>query len=343
MQIKEIAENINDRAKNYKMKDFSQIRKKLHSNITRSPPGNIFTFHTIKDEYVFHHGGRKELQFNIGFIEENDEDLFRYGIALSLETSQTLPDYTILDKKFLRLNEFIKANRAKLKGYKLYYHGNKGRIFLPVDEINSEVFNEDNFIFLGKIAPMDKIDYDNVLSTFDDLLDAYLYVEGKGELTEIDTTTDEEFIFELKSSKRVENASRLPPANLVEVDLRHNQIQGKIRNILIEKFGEGTVGEENNTGFGTSIDLVAKYNSELIFYEIKTASSIRLCFREAIGQLIEYAYWSKKTKPTKLIIVSENPITDKARNYLQTLRNDLHLNIYYQQFDFDNNKLSQEY
>lgn len=345
MSIEEIAQNINEKAKDYKMRDFPQIRKRLH-NLDRNPPSNIFTPNlTIFEEYAFHHGGRKELQFNIGFIEEKEKEYFRYGLGFSLQTSRTLPDFSILDNKFLRFSEFIKENKSKLSDYVLYYHEpeDDDRIFIQVDELDKKLFFEDNFIFLGKMCPPDQINYNEILTTFDELLDAYIYVEGQGELVEIDSTTEEEFKFEPKFSERVKKSLRQHPASKVEVDLRHNQIQGKIHYLLNEKFGDKHVGDENNTGFGKFIDLVVKNNSDLIFYEIKTSSSLRLCFREAIGQLIEYAYWSKKTKPTKLIVISENPITEKARKYLQTLRDDLHLNIYYQQYDFDRNKLSQEY
>jgi hypothetical protein len=347
MEIKEIANNINEKAKEYTMGNFPSIRKKLH-NLNRNPPSNIFTLQTIFDDYAFHYGGRKELQYNIGyFMDKKGNELFRYGIALSLERSRTLPDYRVLDKKFSKFNEFIKTNKEKLSEYILFFVDDELEAMynlIPVNNgLKDELFREGVFIFLGKSVPFDKIDYNEVLSTFDDLLDAYKFVEGNEELVEIDTTTDGKFKFEPKFSERVEKSLRLPPANKVEVELRHNQIQGKIRRLLIERYGIKSVGEEINTGFGTSIDIVVKNDSEIIFYEIKTASSLRLCLREAIGQLLEYAYWSKKTKPSKLVIISENPISDEANNYLQTLRDDLYLNVYYQQFDIINNRLSREY
>jgi len=348
MQIKEIAETINKKAKDYKMGTFNQIRKDLHSNLTRLPPKKIFISpHTITKYYAFHYGGRNELQFNIGFPKVNRK-LFRYGVALSLRESQALPDYTVLDKQFLRLSEFMKVNKSKLSGYKLYYDNDinnirERMIFLPIGEINPELFAEGVFIFLGKIIPQEEIDYDDILSTFDDLLEAYKYAEGKGELIEIDTTTDGEFTFEPKISERVEKALRSHKASKTEVDLRHNQIQGRVALLLVQKYGKDTAGTENHTGFGTNIDIVVKKNFELIFYEIKTSDSIRLCLREAIGQLLEYAYWSEKTKPTKLIVISENQITVEAQKYLQKLRNDFGLNLYYQHFDFDENTLSSLY
>src|ERR1700754_2452274 len=40
--------------------------------------------------YAFHKGGRRELQFNVGF--EEDGAYFRYGVAFSLEPSRDLSD-----------------------------------------------------------------------------------------------------------------------------------------------------------------------------------------------------------------------------------------------------------
>ena len=117
------------------MASFLQLRKRLR-NLERLPPKKIFTSQTIKDHYAFHHGGRKELQFNIGFIERDGEDKFRYGVALSLEESQSLPDYTVLDKKFIRFSDFIKTNKSKLSKFEMYYHDDErdDRVYIPVTD-----------------------------------------------------------------------------------------------------------------------------------------------------------------------------------------------------------------
>ena len=327
------------------MWSFRQIKKDLHGVKTRTYSHKIFITNTIfNDDYAFHNGGRKELQYNIGYIEENSQTLFRYGVALSLQISRNFKNPSILEKQFIRLNEYLRFNKSKLSDYCLFYHDEEDIYHsLSLDTINNSLFREGYFIFFGKTMPLDKIDFDKILTTFDELLDMYKYVEGNGELTEPNTTTDNVFKFEPGFSPSVGKSSRKVSVGKRDVDLRHNQIQDKMYHIFVKYHGEKNVRKEQNTGVGTSIDLVVKMKSGLIFYEIKTHSSLRYCIREALGQLIEYGYWPKKRNPYKFIIVSERDVNNDAIEFLKTLRDEMNLNIYYQQFDFDNNTLSDLY
>ncbi len=54
----------------------------------------------MTEDWAFHYGGRSEIQYNIGFEDEG----FRFGLAFSLETSQTLPDINLLKPKIKKLN-----------------------------------------------------------------------------------------------------------------------------------------------------------------------------------------------------------------------------------------------
>lgn len=56
--------------------------------------------------------------------------------------------------------------------------------------------------------------------------------------------------------------------------------------------------------------------------------------RQALPQLLEYAYWQGDTKRAdSLIIVSPKKITAKADAYLEFLRVQFKLNIHYLQFE----------
>lgn len=339
MDIKEIAETINAKAKDYQMSTFFQLRKQLHGK-ERVKSKNIFTSQSIFDDYAYHIGGRHELQFNIGFIKRDGEDKFRYGVALSLEENKSLPEYRELEKQFIRFTEFLKVNKSKLSHYELYYHDDvrEDRCYISIDKLNDKLYRRDVFIFFGKIIPHDEIDIDDVLTTFDRLLEIYIYAEGTDEIKK-----DEKKIKSKSDiAEKAEEAIRKITAKTIVSDLRHIKIQKKIFRIFCDIFGEEHVSYEDTTDIGTNIDLVVDA-SEFIYYEIKTHPHIRLCIREALGQLIEYAYWSNKKKPDKLIIISENPITNDTKEFLRTLREDINLNIYYQYFDFDNNKLSKQY
>lgn len=118
------------------------------------------------------------------------------------------------------------------------------------------------------------------------------------------------------------------------VDLVHNQIQNNLYTSLSKKYGKNNVGTEQETGHGSQVDLVQKYNvKQYIFYEIKTNYSVRLCIREALGQLLEYAYYPRSNNAKKLVIVSPIVPTTEVKTYLRTIRSRFKIPIYYQRYD----------
>ncbi len=115
--------------------------------------------------------------------------------------------------------------------------------------------------------------------------------------------------------------------------LLHNEIQNQMYEDLVARYGKACVGTEVPTGDGTAIDIVVKTDRFCWFYEIKTGSSVRVCIRQAIPQLLEYAYWQgDDSRADKLIIVSLKKLTPQAAAYLDFLRQKFKLNIHYEQF-----------
>ncbi len=122
------------------------------------------------------------------------------------------------------------------------------------------------------------------------------------------------------------------PKAEAEAELLHNEMQTKLYNDLCAIHGEDYVGTENSTGSGTSIDLVVQTPKFRWFYEIKTADSVRACIRQAIPQLLEYAYWQcDASTADKLIVVGPAAITPEAEKYLNFLRDTFKLELSYQQ------------
>jgi hypothetical protein len=112
--------------------------------------------------------------------------------------------------------------------------------------------------------------------------------------------------------------------------LIHNDLQNKLYDHLTGVHGKQHVGTELTGGPpGTSIDLVVRTAKGHIFYEIKTSRSIRKCIREAVPQLLEYAYWPKDDRASELVIVSMNKPTTDAKEYLAMLRKRFGLPIYH--------------
>ncbi len=113
--------------------------------------------------------------------------------------------------------------------------------------------------------------------------------------------------------------------------LLHNEIQTRLYEELAKLHGAANVGTEVPSGHGaTSIDLVVKTAKFCSFYEIKTAPSVKACIRQALPQLLEYAYWDgKKARCDKLIIVGPKPVTKAAQAYLDFLRKTFGLELSY--------------
>jgi hypothetical protein len=119
-----------------------------------------------------------------------------------------------------------------------------------------------------------------------------------------------------------------------QAELLHNAIQNGLYEQLVKKYGNACVGTENATGHGTSIDVVVKTDTFCWFYEIKTSRSVKACIRQAIPQLLEYAYWdAAKGKADELVIVGPKAVTKQAEAYLEFLRREFGLNLRYEHFE----------
>jgi hypothetical protein len=86
LDITAIAQELNSKANAHAIGQLQTIRAKL-KGFARRPGSNIFSSQTIQSDYAFHHGGRSELQFNIGAEEVSGKSELRHGIAFSFELS----------------------------------------------------------------------------------------------------------------------------------------------------------------------------------------------------------------------------------------------------------------
>jgi hypothetical protein len=123
-----------------------------------------------------------------------------------------------------------------------------------------------------------------------------------------------------------------PTQSEVVANLRHNEIQTDLYTQLVKKYGAGNVGTEVPTGDGTAVDIVVNTGHTFWFYEIKIADTLRAGIRQAIPQLLEYAFWRcEDDRAEKLFIVAEFPLSEAADKYLQYLRTRFTVPIYYLQ------------
>lgn len=183
MNIGDIAYKINELCEGHEIERLQDFRKRTTGSFRTY---GIFSAAGIKvdDGYAFHDGGRKELQFNIS----NDEGFFRYGVAFSLEPSQSLPDpVAILEPRIERFNRFVKDNPTFFSEYSMWYWQNDNRSSdMKVQEIGDDLITNNTFIFIGnKIdKPIEKLSsssYKKILETFDHLYTLYRYVQSGSE------------------------------------------------------------------------------------------------------------------------------------------------------------------
>jgi len=174
-KLKDIADSLNRKSKEYQIGELQEIRKEL-KGLSKKATSDIFVDapNTMTDNWAYHYGGRSEIQFNIGFEEEG----LRYGMAFSLETSQTLPDIDLLRPKIKKLNVLIQEEPELFGEYKMWYwrEGRRSNIS-EVRKISSDLIQNGTFIFIGKLMEPNHLDYDEILKTFDSMLNIYREVE----------------------------------------------------------------------------------------------------------------------------------------------------------------------
>jgi hypothetical protein len=183
------------------------------------------------------------------------------------------------------------------------------------------------------------LDLHKVFAVSPEYLKSWLQSKGLPPPPEEVTVEDEgaEFEFHFQSGHNpkkegeVEHKTRKERA---KARMLHNEIQTALYNYLALIHGKENVGTEN-----CGVDVVVKLEDGCVFYEIKTDNSVVACIRQAIGQLLEYAYWPDKENAKRLVIVSQNGLTAKTKLYLEHLRTRFGMPIYYEQFDVNAHEL----
>jgi hypothetical protein len=325
-----IAEKINALAPAYKVGGVQKTRKKI-GKLSRLPSKVLFDRRTVFEDWGWHYGGRREMQFNIGL----EGDLFRYGVAFSLERSQSLPAIDILFPKISLFNEYIAEYGERYLDLRMwrYVKGKKSELYLP-GPISKEMINEGTFIFLGATQNKENIDYALVLETLDRLFPLYLHTEGDSASEGFQNKSFAGFVFKAGCARKPSATGGSQKEKALDILLRHNDIQYALYERMCLEYGHDNVGAEINVD-GLSIDLVVKVKGEYWFYEIKTASSAKACIRQGLGQILEYSYWPGHQVAARLIIVGEPKLTSDEEMYLSRLRNEMSIPVEYMVIDLN--------
>ena len=151
-----------------------------------------------------------------------------------------------------------------------------------------------------------------------------------------------DFIFTPGGVRKKGKATVTYREQVKEIDLVHNQIQEVVYGLLAKAHGKGSVSCELSTGHGTKIDIAVKVADSHIFYELKTANTAKECIREALSQLLEYAYYPSNERASKLVVVAPVSLSQDSKSYLDKLRKLFNIPIFYQHFDIERNRLERE-
>lgn len=341
MRLPEVVTTVNERALGRPIGGLQEWRK-ARKRLDRLPSRKLFNASTLHESYVFHVGGRSELQYNIGFETVGEVRKFRHGVAFSLEPSQSLPDVTVLLPKIARFNKYVRVYPNAFDGFQMWHSLKDGQRSEThsVTTIADAVAQRDFFIFIGRLQPIDAICVDAILDDFDRLLPVYEYVEGEDSFPARAPESERDgFAGSLSKQQRAVKASYERRAKAVEVELRHNEIGDALALYLETIHGEGSTAKELPTGNGTNIDVAVRVNGKSIYYEVKTGASAQACIREALGQLLEYSCWPGATRADRLVVVGEAPFDKKAKTYIECLNKDFSLRIEYRQFDMKSRRL----
>lgn len=120
--------------------------------------------------------------------------------------------------------------------------------------------------------------------------------------------------------------------------LKHNNLSNEMVKFLKRKGYTDVVTDKEFVDI-QAIDPQGKK----IYFELKTADTVKLSIRQALGQLLEYNHYPNKNNADKLIIVTSLEITQQDMQYLIGMRSRYNIPVYYQQFDMDKKSLSKEY
>lgn len=125
----------------------------------------------------------------------------------------------------------------------------------------------------------------------------------------------------------------------VEYDPYHDRMQNMLKEHLEESYKKeyDKVCIEKNR-----VDIKARTrDGKWHYFEIKTYQP-KMCIRQSLGQIMEYAFWPDVQKAEKLIIIGDTTPDEEAVKYLRYIREKFNIPVYYKSFDMNKKTLSMD-
>lgn len=170
------------------------------------------------------------------------------------------------------------------------------------------------------------------------IIDKYLSSHVESGIPLADKELDDKYVKALPGYKGyIETIQKAKKTGAVKVKasdyimtFQHNELSNAMVNYL-KKNGYQYVKAEDDY-----VDISCNDSSgKKIFFELKTAKTVKAAIREAMGQLLEYNHYPNNNKADKLIIVTAHEPEKEDMQYLLGLRTIYHIPVYYQQFDMN--------
>lgn len=108
------------------------------------------------------------------------------------------------------------------------------------------------------------------------------------------------------------------------VEQKHNKIQEALKAKLVEEYGKENILLEENY-----VDVKLIQTNYVGLYEVKSASYASDCVREALGQILFYAYHDKDKRAKKIYVVGQYPANEQDKGYIQYVKDKLKLDFEY--------------
>ena len=338
--LEEILDELNRRSAAHQIGELQVLRATMKGKPLPKSDSSRRIFRDVRKskngDYAFHYGASagRELQFNIG-LEGNT---LRYGVAFSFEPSINKPWPELsatLRGKVIHFNEFIASQAGDFSDMRMWHEVNDALVGgdeTPAPIPWERTMRKGAFIFLGMRQEVHHLNYDLLLSTLDRLLPLYRFVET-GVLPKAIPFAFTPLPWVDKSDATVATQAQ----KQIDVSLRHNEMQKHLYMRLELVYGKQNLAPEHPCGEASRMDLVVKQQDEYWIFEIKTAQSPRACIREAMGQLLEYAFWPGSLKVSRLIVVGGVPLDDDSASYLRCLKERFSIPLDYEYISIDQN------
>lgn len=115
-------------------------------------------------------------------------------------------------------------------------------------------------------------------------------------------------------------------------ELLQAQWQIQLKGTLAADLPEGVFARVETQVDGHRIDVVLEESGRLTFIELKPRGTVRQVIREALGQVMEYAYWPSEKRCHALLLVGSGAAGAADLAYLGTLRERFGIPVHYLQY-----------